>query len=360
MPPDTDQEKTEQATPRKRQKSRQRGQVAKSMDFSSAFVLLGGLSMLLVLGPRQAGVMVELAQTIFQATSSWEIDRSSFPFYAVHLMKQFLYIVGPFIGIIGIIALAANLGQVGFLFTLNPLEPKLDKLNPISGFKRILSKKTFVELLKSVFKVAIVAGIAYMTLRSEIHRFIPLADTSPADIISIEISSAVTLGLRIGLALLVLGVLDYVFQRSEHERDLKMSKQEVKEEFKQTEGNPQVKGRLRSIQRQAAMRRMMQDVPEADVVITNPDHVAVALVYDIEEMPAPRIVAKGENWLAQRIKEIAREAEVPVVENPPLARALYKLCKIGETVPLKLYTAVAEVLAYVYNLKKKDNRKKPL
>jgi flagellar biosynthetic protein FlhB len=357
MPPENEQEKTEKATPRKRKRAREKGQVVKSMELNSAFILLGGLSLILLLGPVQAKHLVRMSRSFFQAITFWDLDCDTFPVILHGLMKQFLFLVGPFLAVIAVVALAVNLGQVGFLFTLNPLEPKLDKLNPVTGFSRIVSKKTVVEFIKALLKIAVVGWIVYTTIRSQMDDIIPLADTSPREILSFEISKAVSLGLRIGIALLVLAVMDYAYQRSEFEKDLRMSKHELREEYKQMEGNPQFKSRIRNIQRQVAMQRMMKDVPKADVVITNPQHIAVALSYEMQKMPAPRVIAKGENWLAEKIKDVARNSGVPVVENPPLARALFKLVEVGEIIPEKLYNAVAEVLAYVYNLRKKKNEK---
>jgi flagellar biosynthetic protein FlhB len=256
----------------------------------------------------------------------------------------------PIMGMIMAVGLFINFMQVGINFTTEPLGFKLENLNPINGMGRIFSKRALVELVKSIFKILIIGSFVYNFLKDEILQipkllYLELAASLPniADVIF-------SLAFKIIGVYFILSVFDYAFQKWSTFQSLKMSKQEVKEEFKQMEGDPQIKGKIRSKQREMAMSRMMQEVPNADVVVTNPTHFAVALKYD-RGMPAPQVVAKGQDFVAQKIKDTAREAGVTIVENRPLARALYASVEIGDTVPKELYKSVAEVLAYVYRLK---------
>jgi flagellar biosynthetic protein FlhB len=252
---------------------------------------------------------------------------------------------------------AAHLLQTGWLFTTETLKLRFDKLNPIAGFKRIFSPKSLIQLLKAVFKLSIVAWVIIGTYRNQA---LPLAELS---LLAPSLQTAAKIWriifnmiIRICLILLVLAILDYMYQRFEYRRSLRMTKQEVKEEHKQAEGDPLIKSKIRQRQRQMAMRRMMQQVPKADVVITNPTHLAIALLYDENKMTAPQVLAKGEGFIANKIKELAKEHRIPVVENKPLARMIYKTVEIGDFIPSNLYQAVAEVLAFVYNLRKKHSR----
>jgi flagellar biosynthetic protein FlhB len=264
----------------------------------------------------------------------------------------FLKTALPVMMIIAIISLAANLLQVGFVFSFEPLMPQLDRINPISGFQRLFSLRSLVELVKSLCKIAIIGYFVYRFIAREIVQVPQLISADLADSLRVSSGLIVDLALEIGAVILVLAALDYFYQWWEHTKSLKMSKQEVKEEFKQTEGNPQIKGKIKERQRAMAMRRMMQEVPKATAVITNPTHFAVAIRYD-KSMSAPEVVAKGQDFLAERIKQVARENRVTVVENKPLARALYATVEVGETIPQELYQAVAEVLAYVFRLKRR-------
>ena len=231
------------------------------------------------------------------------------------------------------------------------MRPKLNKLNPISGMKKFVSLKALVELVKSIFKVLLVGGIAYGVIRTETVKFPGLMQQEVGDILIFIGKLSFKVFFFVCLALIILAVLDYIYQRWQYEEDLKMTKQQVKDERKQQEGDPKVKSRIRKVQLEMASRRMMEAVPEADVVITNPVHLAVALQFDAAKMIAPVVVAKGAGHLAERIKEIARNHQVPIVEDKPLAQALHKMVEIGEYIPVELYRTVAEVLAYVYRLK---------
>lgn len=295
----------------------------------------------------------ELATWIFSNATEHVVTASNFTLYFKHVMLTFVIAVGPIMLVLMIVALGANLAQVGILFTSKPLEPKLDKLNVVKGMGRLVSKKALFDLSRDVFKLSLIGLIGYLAVTAEM-KFVPLLpEMSISQIIGFLGSAAFRVALKCCLMLIILAVIDYAYQKWEYEKSIKMTKQEIKEEMKNTEGNPQVKGRIRQVQRDAAFRRMMSDVPKADVVVTNPTHIAVALQYDTESMDAPRVLAKGQRLIAERIKEIAEEHGILIVENKPLARALFKACEVGQQIPASLFRAVAEVLAYVYKLKGK-------
>ena len=349
------QEKTEKATPKKRQETRKKGQVAKSMDLSGAFILLAGFSCLFVLGGFMKDRIVELFQDVLQNRLTMDVTANNVLDYFSSIFLKLMVILAPlFISAI-VIALVVNYMQVGFLFTGEPLKMKLEKIDPVKGFKNIFSMRSVVEFLKSIMKLTTIGVIVYTSLWGERDTIVMLSHVPLNDIMSFTGHLTLVLGLKIGVALCVLAALDYMYQRYEYEKSLRMSKQDIKDEFKKTEGDPLIKGKIRERQRRMALMRMMQEVPKADVVITNPTHFAIALKYDGGAMEAPEIVAKGQDYVALRIKQIAKEHGVITMENKPLARALYQRADIGDTVPADLFQAVAEVLAYVYKVKGKGN-----
>ena len=347
------QEKTEQATPKRREEARKKGQTAKSQELNSAVVLIAGLSGLYALGgflfQNLAGFTVHTLET----SHTFNLTASSVRIYLIDCGRVFFGAIGPILIVVGVAALAISLGQVGFVINEEALKFKPNRLDPLQGAKRIFSKRSLVELVKGVLKISIVAYISYLAIAPELPRISLLADAGICDTFQYIGVMVFKVGLYTALALLIMAILDYVYQRWEFNQSIKMTKQEVKEESKQTEGDPQVRMRIRSLQRENARRRMMDEVPEADVVITNPTRYAVALKYDLDTMAAPRVIAKGRNLIAQRIKEIARESGIPLVENKPLAQTLFKAVEVGQDIPEDLYRAVAEVLAYVFRLKGK-------
>ena len=344
-----DGDKTEEPTAKKREDARKKGQVGKSQELNTAFVLLIGFFMLKILW-----------DTIYMNIADYTKYILSHPAQTVDtetVIQLFLGIVEllaktsfPIMLAIMFIGLGINFFQVGLNFNTEAMEPKLDKLNPINGFGRIFSKRALVEMVKSIFKIIVIGAALYVVLVDHVlsmPQFIFFGlETSLGQIADIIFNMA----FKICGLILVLGVLDLAYQKWQTTQDLKMTKQEVKDEFKQSEGDPQIKGKIKQKQRQMAMARMMQEVPKADVIVTNPTHFAVALEYH-KGMVAPRVLAKGQDLVAQRIKEIARENGVAIVENKPLARALFASTEVGDSVPQELYQAVAEVLAYVYRLK---------
>ena len=346
--------KTEQPTARRLNKARQEGQVAKSMEINTFAVLMSGLFILFFAGGfiyhHLSFIMIDTLSHMAQIS----IEGSDLTAFLTGKLRAMGVIMAPiFIGI-PIMAFAANFFQVGALFTTKPLEPKASKLNPIKGFSKLFSKRSLMEMFKSIGKIIIVGSIAYLTVRGKMKDIMILGDMEPSGIALFVLALAFEIFLKTCWVLAVLAVIDYVFQKWQFMQDMKMTKEEVKEEFKQTEGDPLVKSRIRSAQREAARKRMMAKVPEADVVVTNPIHLAVALLYDTEQADAPMVVAKGQALIAEKIKEIAKEHDVPIMEDKPLAQALYKSVEIGETIPILFYQAVAEILAYVYRLKGKS------
>ncbi|CAH1197822.1 Flagellar biosynthetic protein FlhB [Paenibacillus plantiphilus] len=347
------QEKTERATPKKKQESREKGQVAKSADLPAAFILLFVFLSFIMLGEFFYERIMQLFGLIFEQKLAMEISAGNVMTLFTDIMWQSFILLAPIFAIAFVVAILGTYVQIGFLFTGEPLKLKLEKLNPINGFKQIFSMRSVVEFVKNILKLCVIGLIVYLNLWNERDHIMQLARVPLESMFSFTASLTITLGLEIGGLLVALAVLDYIYQRYEHEKSLRMSKQDIKEEYKKTEGDPLIKGKIRERQRRMALQRMMQEVPKADVVITNPTHFAIALKYDSSNMEAPTVIAKGMDYVALRIKEVAKENGVITMENKPLARALYDRSEIGETIPADLFQAVAEVLAYVYKLRGK-------
>lgn len=346
-------EKTEEATPKRREEARKKGQVFKSMELVSAVTLLAVYAVLKATGPFIAGRVFSFSRALWEqgATQDWSES-------GVHMLLNQVFllvamVVAPVVLTAAAAGLVANFLQVGFLFTTEPLTPNFDRLNPVSGMKRIFSRRALVEMAKSLIKLTIVAYVAYRTVAGDLEAFPLLVSLDVPQVLQFLVDVVSRLLLWVGVAMLVMAVADYMYQRWEYEQSLKMTKQEVKEEFKQQEGNPEVRSKIRQKQREMARKRMMQDVKKADVVVTNPTHFAVALSYKQPDMAAPKVLAKGQGFLALRIRELAKAENIPIVENPPLARQLYAAVEMGQEIPGDLYQAVAEVLAFVYQLKQK-------
>ncbi|MHA6484384.1 flagellar biosynthesis protein FlhB [Paenibacillus sp. strain BS8-2] len=345
------QEKTEKATPKKRGESREKGQVAKSSDLAGALILLFVSASFMMLGDYYNTRIMALFGSLFQDWLTLQLTTENIMELFINLLWQSLMILLPIFAIVIVVGIIGNVVQFGFLFTGDPLKMKLSKLNPIEGFKRIFSMRSLVEFLKSILKVIIIGVLVYMAIAQQWDRLLNLSMQPIQEIFAFTASITLKLGVQIGAVLVVLAFLDFMYQKYEHEKSIKMSKQDIKDEHKKTEGDPLTKGRIRERQRKMALQRMMQEVPKADVVITNPTHFAIALKYDAANMEAPTILAKGMDHVALRIKEIAKEHGVITMENKPLARALYDRAEIGDAIPGDLFQAVAEVLAYVYKLK---------
>ncbi len=348
------QERTEQATPRRLEKAREEGRVVKSMELSNALMIGLGISALFVLGPQVSRILTSImSHTMNNATFMAPTPASIQAYFRDHMEAYFIAVL-PVFAVMLVIGMGSQITQIGFRITPKAMEPKLEKLNPLKGLKRIFSLKTAVHLVRDVIKLTIVGIVGWSVIAQEFPQFFALPDLSVAQFAIQMAQLAMIVALKIGAAVFVLAILDYLYQKYEHNKSLKMSKQEIKDESKDTEGLPQTKSRIRQIQREMSRRRMMNDVPTADVVITNPTHIAVALKYDVNDDHAPVVIAKGERLIAQRIKEIARASGVPCFEDKPLARALFRTCEVGQAIPQALYRAVAEVLAFVYRTKTKQ------
>lgn len=347
------QEKTESATPKKRQDARKKGQVAKSMELPAALILLLSFGALYAIGSFMKSRMLHVFSSVFSDYMLWDLSLENVQILFNSLMMQGLIILGPIFAISVIVAVLANYFQFGLLFTTETLQMKFSKINPIEGFKRIFSMHTLVDFLKTMLKLIIIGYLVYSTLWKERGHILELARLPVEQIFVYAGSITMSLGLKIAVCLVVLAVFDYLYQKYEYEKNLRMSKQDIKDEYKKSEGDPLIKGKIKHKQREMAMRRMMQEVPKADVIITNPTHFAVAIQYDSAKMQAPTVIAKGADYTALRIKEIAKEHGIITMENKPLARALYGQVEIGEAIPADMFQAVAEVLAYVYKLKGK-------
>jgi len=357
--PDDSGEKTELPTPRKIQEARENGQVAKSNDLSAAAGLIGSLVLLQIYGAQIFTGMGEIMRRSLTLDNVVLNPRDSL-IETVHLIMSDLFMMlTPYMLFLCVVAVAINLVQTGLMASAKSLVPSFSKISPLKGIKRLFSMKTTVRFLMSLLKVIVIGYIAYDTLHSYIFDMLGLTLVNYAEIISISAEMMVVLGFKMCLVLLFLGVVDFAFQKYQMTQELMMTKEEVKEEMKKMEGDPLMKQRRRNIAREMAMKRMSQAVPSADVVITNPTHLAIALKYDQDNMNAPKVVAKGAGFMAARIREIANEHGIPMVERKPLARALYKACEIGDFVPEELYKAVAEVLAYVFELAGKGFRRAP-
>lgn len=352
-------EKTEPATQKKLEDARKEGQVAKSKEVANAF---GLMALFLVLkfwvGNMGLGFLKFFSGIYKQIPDVIQMYDGQVPLASLMVIGRTmllytLQMLAVVMIVAFIVAFASDFIQVRWKPTTKPLQPKFSKLNPIKGFSKILSKNSLMELVKSFLKIGLIIWVAYSYLQDRINQIFLLYDMGLMQALQLIGDMVINLGIRVAAVYLVIALLDFAYQKWKFSDDMKMSKQEVKDEYKNQEGDPQIKGKQKQRMREASQRRMMQQLPEADVVITNPTHYAVAIQYDAEKHDAPMVIAKGENYLAQKIKEVARENKIEIVENKPLARMLYANVEIGGLVPPELYQAVAEVLAFVYHLKGK-------
>ncbi|NLZ53294.1 MAG: flagellar biosynthesis protein FlhB [Thermoanaerobacteraceae bacterium] len=349
------QEKTEKATPRRRQKARERGQVFSSRELSSAFILLSSIVLLKIIGRKSVINMVQFFNYILNDSINREdiFTQNGIVTLSYEILSFVSEVVLPIILGIFSVCLITNYLQVGFVFSIEPISPKLERLNPLEGLKRIFSRRSLIELVKSIFKIVVIAYVVYTVIIKNRNLFPLMLDMSLDDSLSLILGIAFDVGIKAAITLLILAFFDYFYQWYEYETGLMMSKQDIKEEYKEVEGNPQTKSRIKQIQRQMARTRMMKDVEKADVIITNPTHYAVALAYDSTIHSAPVVLAKGVDKLAERIKEIALSQDIPIVENKALAQTLYKTVEVGDIIPESLYNAVAEILAFIYSMKER-------
>lgn len=347
-------EKTEKATPKKREDERKKGKVSKSQDVNTAFLLLFVFMILFIFGGSMKETMTEFYRQTFTEFINWDVTQDSVHRVFTGASIEVVKMLAPVIIIVIVAGLASNLMQIGFLFTTEPLKFDLKKIDPIQGAKRIFSIRALVELLKSLFKIVFIATITFAIIWMYKDDMMMMAFFNVEGALSFFGKITIIMGISATFALLFLAVFDYAYQRYDYEKNMKMSKQDIKDEHKNIEGDPLIKSKIREKQRQMAMRRMMSEVPGADVVVTNPTHYAVAIKYDEEKASAPYVVAKGSDEIALKIKEIAKKHDVITVENRPLARGLHSQTEIGDVIPEEFFKAVAEVLAYVYRLNGKE------
>ncbi len=341
-----DPSKTEKATPRRRQKAREEGQVPRSMDIPIATTLLITFLIMFFYIPFAYKYLYQYFTFTFSDLFHNLPELNSVFIYET--VKIFLILIAPIFVFLLTAGIASNVAQFGFLLTLKPLIPKLNRLNVISGLGRLFSLKTVFELVRNLLKLSFASAVAYFIVKHMSDDIFSMSFIPFGDEVYFLFKYIMTLLLAFVLISVPVAVIDFLYRRWEYEENIKMSKEEIKEERKLYEGNPQIKAALRKKQRELAMRRMMSEVPKADVVITNPEHYAVALQYKRGEMAAPKVIAKGKDNIALKIKEIAEKNSIPVVEDPPLARSLYSSCDIGDFIPESLYVAVAKILAKIY------------
>lgn len=352
--PDQDGEKSQDPTPHRRQKAREEGQVAKSQDLGSAVLLLAGMLILMSAGRNASSFVADYSRRLLGG-DAWVAADTNFALSVWNgTIQGMAGVLLPIFGLMLVAAIVVNLAQVGFLFLPKKVEFDISKIDPMKGAKRLFSMQSVARLVFGLFKVLVVACVAYASLYSEKETILGLAALPVREVTSYVVEILIWTTIKIGVALLILAILDYGFQRWKHEQDLKMTQQEVREEMRNLEGDPHIAARRKAVQRQLALDRLSESVPNADVVVTNPTELAIAIQYKPEEMDAPIVVAKGAGVLAQRIRRLALEKGIPIVEKKPLAQALYREVEVGRPVPHQRYAAVAEVLAYVYQLQGRE------
>ena len=350
MASDSSQDKTEQPTGKKLADARNKGNVAQSREVPSVLILSGGLGVLYFGGSWMIGRMASVMRGIYQQAGGFNMLPETMHTLFWELFTTSAVILIPLMLVVMTLGVVGNVAQFGFLITGEKLTPDLKKLNPVSGIKKLFSLRSVVELGKSIIKLIIIGGVGYAVIHRYLDQIPGLMQLSVSGILNFIGQVSFQLCLYTCMVLFLMAIADFSYSKWQHTRDLKMTKQEVKDENKQQEGDPAVKARIRSVQREMARRRMMEAVPDATVVITNPTHLAIAIKYE-DGMHAPQVIAKGAGFVAQKIKDLAAENDIPLMENKPLARTLFKSTEIGDYIPAELYRAVAEILAYVYRLK---------
>lgn len=346
-------EKTEKATPKKKEESRNKGQVAKSNDVNTALMMLGFFLFLFFYAGTVGEYLMDMMSHVFTEYLLRDITIASVEDIMFEITVESSIVLLPLMAVAVVIGTAAAAMQVGLKYTPEAIKMKLEKIDPLKGFKRIFSARAIVELFKSLFKITLVGAVVFTIIYIHLDDLLMMYQKHPLDGFYLIARLTGLIGVASAILLVILAVPDYIYQRYDHEKQMRMSKHDVKEEHKKMEGDPRIKSKRRQKQMDMAMNRMMQEVPKADVVITNPTHFAVVLKYEDGSMAAPVVTAKGADFVAKKIKELARENHIPMVENKPLARALFSQADIGDEVPEDLFKAVAEVLAYIYRLKHK-------
>ncbi|MDC3414121.1 flagellar biosynthesis protein FlhB [Aquibacillus sp. 3ASR75-11] len=346
-------EKTEKATPKKRQDSRKKGQVAKSQDVNTAIMLLLIFFLFLFVGDYMKNVMTSMFTLSFTEYIQWEVTEQSVSQIFFESTLEMSKAVAPIMGVAIVAGLLSNLTQIGFLYTTETLKFDLKKIDPIQGAKKIFSARALVELVKSLLKIVFIGTVTFSVLWFNKDEMMMTSGKDVESSLAFFGNTTVVMGIMASIVLLLLSAIDFVYQKYDYEKNIRMSKNDIKDENKNIEGDPLIKSKIKEKQRQMAMRRMMSEVPKADVIITNPTHYAIAIKYDEQKADAPYVVAKGVDHIAFKIKEIAKAHQVSMVENRPLARSMYDQVEIGDVIGEEFFQAVAEILAYVYQLKKK-------
>ena len=337
-------EKSEEATAKKKDDARKDGNVAKSMDFSSGIMLVAAIAAMYLYVPYMLDNFEDLVEEFFKF-NNFTVTQDSAVDIFLFLIEFTAKVTLPIFSFFFLLAIAINAYQVGFMISTKAIEPKFDKLNFFANFmKTFFNKRKIVELIKSILKIFVLTAYAWYLVQEELTTIVRMTDADYRDQMVYLGHLVFDVSIRVAVLVLVIGIADYAYQKWQHNEDLKMTKQEVKEEYKQMEGDPIVKNRIRQAQREAARQRMIEEVPKSDVVITNPTHYAVAIRYDMEIDRAPKVVAKGQRLMALKIKEIAKQSGVKIVEDPPLARTLYNSCEVDEEIPENLYKALAQIL----------------
>jgi flagellar biosynthesis protein FlhB len=347
-------ERTEQATAKRRADARKKGQVARSREIPTLAILIAGLSTLFFWSSSMYHHLSLIMVKLFNQMGTLTLEPNTLQNLSWEIFGSLGVILAPILLGVTAAAILSNYVQVGSLFSWEAVQPDFSKINPWKGLSRLFSKQAAAELAKSLIKFAIIGWVAFVTIRKEWENIVALWNQEVGQIFQYAGKVSFDLFLKTILIMVLLAGLDYAFQRWSYEKSLRMTRREVQDEFKQTEGDPMIKSRIRSIQRELARRRMMAEVPKADVIITNPTHLAVALRYQYKDMSAPKVVAKGAELVAEKIKEIARGHRIPLVENKPLAQTLFKTVDLGQSIPSSLYQVVADILAYVYRLRGKS------
>ncbi len=344
-------DKTEDPTPHRLKEARRKGQVFKSMEINSALNILAVMFLFLLLSNVVFNSLGGMVTHYLEGEANTRLTQDNMPAMFGEAIILFFSITGPVLLVALVTGVASNLVQVGFLFSGTHVTPQFNKINPLQGVKKIISRKALFEMFKALAKIVIIGGVTYIFVRGFMEEMMVLVGQEVALSAQLFWHIMVRTGFTVGLVFLGLAILDWIYQRYEFQQQLRMSRREVKDEHKHLEGDPLIQSKIKEKQRYIARQRMMQEVPESDVVITNPTEIAVALRYREEQDEAPVVVAMGVEVLAQRIREIARENEVPIVENPPVARSIWENSELGEQIPVEMYQAVAEILAMVYRLK---------
>jgi flagellar biosynthetic protein FlhB len=348
-----DAERTEAATPHRREQAREEGQAVRSREVVVTAVFLSNVLFLTMAGASLYEQMLGLTRDTLLSLSALEVSLSGVHQLYTYYLGRLATMLAPLFLATFVLTLGCHLFQTGWLFSLNSLAPQWSHINPARGLQRLVSMQGLSELIKSLLKIGIIGYVAYTGILAEVEHVLRLSAYDIPEIVQYIGNSFLRLCVRISYVVLLIAALDYGWQRWQFEKSLRMSKQEIKEESKAQDGDPQIKARVRSMMREMARKRMMQEVPRATVVVTNPTHLAIALVYRRDEMAAPQVVAKGAGYVAERIKAIAQEHDIPLVENKPIAQQLFKTVEIGQAIPEGLYKAVAEILAYVYRLQQR-------